>query len=301
VNEIDTLARLRQDMPPISAHARAQGRLRLLSAMDEHALPARPGLPARRILLFGAAVLILTIILVGYQIVGPPGAGTTAEAATVLHKAAAAAVTAPVPAPRADQFTYIDVLHVTSGERQRTQTWTSVDGSRPGLTRSAGFLGSSSDVVPPYDPAGGLYAAPYTVLAKLPTDPAALLKVLGTDPYVENEVRSNKVTRDVGIWSLIRELVETAPPPQKAALFQAASRIKGIRYVAGAIDAAGRTGEAVGLDDPRLGNIQFIFDRKTHEFLGERILTVGSTTQVQFNDALQQTGLADTPGVVPSR
>lgn len=301
MNEIDVLTRLRQDTPPMSARARAQGRLRLLGEIEGRTATARRWQPARRMLVFGAALVAVTVVLVGYQIVGPRGATSSAEAATVLHRAATAAAGVPLREPRADQFTYVEVVHVAAGSRQRVQRWTSVDGSRPGLLRSAGFLGSSTERIPPYQPAGGLLAAPYTVLAQLPTDPVALLRALGDDPYVRNDVRNNKMSRDVGIWSLIRELVETAPPAQKAALFRAASTIKGITYVASATDAAGRTGEAVGLEDPRLGNIQFIFDRETHEFLGERILDRGSTTAIQFNDAIEQTGVVDAVGSLPRK
>lgn len=301
MNEIDELTRLRQDTPPMSAHARARGRLRLQAEIEGSAAAPRRRPVARRVALLGAAVVALTAALVGYQIVGPPEAGSTAEAATVLQRAAAVAGATAARAPQPDQFTYVDVVHVTGGERQRVQTWTSVDGSRPGLIRSAGFLGARSEEIPPYDAAAGLSTAPYAVLAKLPTEPAALLNVLQADPYVKNDVRSNGVSRDVGVWSLIRELVETAPAPQRAALFQTASRIEGITYVATATDAAGRAGEAVGLGDPRLGSVQFIFDKRTHEFLGERILNRGSTTQVQFNDAVQQTGIVDKVGDTPPK
>ncbi|GIM96219.1 CU044_5270 family protein [Paractinoplanes toevensis] len=299
MDEFDVLTQLRQDTPAMSARARAQGRLRLLGEIEGRRRESR-WLPARRTMLAAAGVVILTVAILGYQVVGSPDGGSTAEASTVLQ-AAAAVAGVPAAVPRAEQFTYVEVVHVTSGGRQRVQEWRSVDGSRPGLIRSSGFLGSTSGAIAPYDPAAGLRTAPYAVLAKLPTDPAALARVLGEDPYVQDSVRYNNVSRDVGIWSLVRELVETAPPAQKAALFQAASTIKGITYVPTATDAAGRTGEAVGLDDPRLGNVQFLFDRDTHAFLGERILNHGSTTSIQFNDAIQQTGVADTAGSVPRR
>jgi hypothetical protein len=296
--ELDALIRFRADTPAMTHRTLVQGRLRV---MDEiHGKPAR-GLgrvPRRRAaILAGAAV---GLGLVGSQLVGLTGTGPTAQAATVLTAAASAVESSSGPAPRQDQFVYLRILHVTSGMRQTMEIWTSADGSRQGLSRSRGFLGSNELPVETYRPAEGLRQAPYTVLAKLPTDPAALLKVLYADPAVSQDVTHNKVSRDVAVWGLIRDLVQNAPAVQKAALFKAAATIHGITYVADAADAAGRSGEAVGLPDPRLGSVQFIFDKTTHAFLGERILAQGSTTKVQFNDTVERVAVVDKAGQAPT-
>jgi hypothetical protein len=300
VNEIDALSRFRPDTPTMSPHAQAHGRLRLIGEINARPARTHRWLPGRRSLLLAGIATVLTVAVLGYQVVGPPTAGSAAEAATVLNRAAAAVFPASGPAPRADQFIYLDVLMVTSGMKQRTQTWTAVDGSRPGLIQSAGFLRTRTTKITPYDQANGLHDAPYAVLAKLPTDPEALLGVLYDQPWVKEQMRANHLTRDTAVWNLLRELVVAAPPVQKAALFETAARIKGITYVKNAVDAAGRSGEAVGLDVRGLGNVQFIFDRTTHAFLGERILDPGSTTRVQFNNAIQQTAVVDTAGKLPS-
>jgi len=300
MNDLDVLTGIRHDTPAISARARHQGRNRLLDEIGGSRPRASRWRLARRPMLLTGAAAAITAVLVAFQVAGTPAKNSTAEAATVLTLAASAVTITPAIAPRSDQFIYLDVVHVTGGMTQHVQTWTSVDGSRPGLIRSAGFLGNSSTVSPRPDPAHGLRQAPYAVVAELPTDPQALLRALYADPYVEEQMQHNGISREVAVWSMLRDLVETAPGAQKAAMFKAAALIPGITHVEHATDAAGRSGEAVGLEDPRLGSIQFIFDTHTHAFLGERVMDPGSTTSVQFNDAVQHTGVADKPGVVPN-
>lgn len=299
MSEIDVLTSLRRDTRTMSTRAQIQGRLRLTGQITTQRSGTPRWLPTRRALLLTAVAALLSAAVFGYQIVGPPTAGGTAEAATVLNQAAAAVSVAPGPPPRPEQFMYLEVQHVTGGQTQRVQTWTAVDGSRPGLIRIQGFAGTSTHHVVRYDPADGLRTAPYTVLAKLPIDPALLLRILSDDPYVLDQRQHNSLSRAAAIWSLLREIVAMAPPPQKAALFKVASQINGIAHVKHATDAAGRAGEAVGLNQPGLGNVQFVFDTNTHTFLGERILNPGSATDVQFNTAVRRTAVVDTPGTSP--
>lgn len=299
MNEIDALDQFRENTPAMSARAQVQGRRRLNEAITGERPGRRRGLLARRTLLLGAAAATLSVAVVAYGVVGQPGPDSTAAAATVLQRAAGAISPESGPAPRPGQFIYLDILRVTSGMKQRVQTWTAVDGSRPGLIRSDGFLGKDTSPVPPYQPEQGLHQAPYTVLSALPTDPTELVQILYADPHVRGQMRANNLSREVAVWDTLRSLVETAPPAQKAALFKAAAQIKGIVYVESATDAAGRTGEAVGLEDPRLGSVQFIFDRDSHEFLGERTMRRGSTTEVQFNATVQRTAVVDAAGRLP--
>lgn len=302
MNELDQLTRFRDDTPEMTNRALAQGRLRVMKEIRGRTDRAAAR-PFRRRVGIVVVAGALGLGLAGSQLLGVTGPGPEARAATVLNAAADAAADAanrtPMPAPRPGQFVYQRIVHVTSGMRQTVETWTSADGTRAGLVRSRGFLGTQTTTIDRYDPAAGLRAAPYTVLAKLPTDPDALLKTLYADPGVREQVRQNKVSADVEVWGLLRGLVESAPPAQKAALFLAAAKIKGITYVAEARDAAGRTGEAVGLDDPRLGNVQLIFDKSSHAFLGERIIGRGSTAAVAFNDAVQQVAVVERAGETP--
>jgi hypothetical protein len=292
-DEFDALARLRQDIPAMSHRAQVQARLRLMNEIRTAQRRPRAWRMSRRAVIMGVAAASLGVTLVGVQLTVVGGQDSAAQAATLLNNAATVAGASTMPTPRKGQFVYLRVLHVTSGMKERAETWTSADGSQPGLTRSSGAIANISTTLDRYNPATGLRDAPYLVLAKLPTDPDALLKVLSADPAVATDVTHNKVSRDVAIWGLIRNLVENAPPAQKAALFKAAAKIHGITYVPSATDAAGRSGEAVGLPDPRLGTIQFIFTKDTHVFLGERILARGSATNVEFNDTIETIAVVD--------
>ncbi|GAA2143010.1 CU044_5270 family protein [Kitasatospora kazusensis] len=303
-NDTDVLARFRQDVPAMSAQARFQGRQRLEAAMSgQGGRPLRRP-RTRRVLASAGVALALAGGVIGYQIAGPAGADTSAQAAEVLNDAAVtAAATAHTVVglkPRPDQYIYLDVLHTTSGMNDRTQSWTSADGTRQGLVRTSGFMGDHSSPIDPYKSGDSLRDAPYLVLAKLPTDPDALLRILYADPAVLGDQQHNGTKADVALWGLLRDLVENVPAAQEAALFKVAAKVPHISYSDNATDAAGRPGVAVGLPDPRLGTIQFVFDRSSHAFLGERILSPGSTTQVEFNDTVQRTAVVDKPGQLPN-
>jgi len=299
VNELDELVKLRRKSSLFSEHARTRARILLVEEISRRP-PRRRSRPRWAVLVTGVTAALGALIL-GCQAMRTPDESSEAEAATVLNQAAVAAVQSTEPKPRPDQFLYRDVLHQTGRLEQRVQTWTSVDGSRAGLVRTEGFLGSDRLVVQPYDPADGLYQAPYTVLAALPTEPVRLLQVLYSDPYVTRQVQGGAVDRDVAVWNVLRDLVETAPPAQRAALFQAARQIPGIVYIGRATDAAGRAGEAIGLTDPHVGCIQFVFDEETHSFLGERIVDPRNLATVRFSATIRQAGIVGNVDELPHR
>lgn len=83
---------------------------------------------------------------------------------------------------------------------------------------------------------------------------------------------SDGSSRALAVWTLIRFLVQNAPPAQQAALFRAAARIPGIQRLENAVDADGRASVAVGLRGPRVGRVEMLFDARSHRYLGERIV-----------------------------
>jgi hypothetical protein len=245
-------------------------------------------------------VLALTGGIVGTLAVGQSFAAAPSHAAQVLNAAANAADHAPA---KSGQFEYIDVLHLTSTPTpvEHDQRWLSVDGSQDGLEVGSGWWNNTTTIpANSYHPGDSLKDAPYDVIAKLPTDSAQLSKILANDPYVLGDEKYNGTAPNVAVWGLMRLLVETAPPAQEAALFRVAAGLEGVGYSAGATDAAGRSGEAVGMEDPRLGFIQFIFDKGDHRFLGERVLgNPTGSTGVEFNDAVLTRGFVDSVGQLP--
>ncbi|BAJ30011.1 MULTISPECIES: CU044_5270 family protein [Kitasatospora] len=317
MDEIARLAEFRADTAPLSAPARSRGRRQLAVAAAAAARrpswwrPARGrpltrrGLPGgrRRLLVAVAMTLALTAGVAGSQLAGPGAGESSAQAVSVLNLAADAVVNGPMPRP--DQYVYIDVLDVTSLPDDPTvsERWISVDGSRPNTYRLSGAYVNRSGPLDPYGIAGSLLNASYLRMAELPTDPEELLKILRADPFVDADLGYPGMTRDVGVWDLIRSLLTgPCPPAQQAALFRAAARLPGIGYVEEATDALGRPGEAVALFNPRVGRSELVLDRKTHAFLGERVLGDGPDGKpiVALNSAVRTVAFVDGPGRLPS-
>ncbi|MFH9724557.1 CU044_5270 family protein [Streptomyces sp. NPDC017254] len=238
---------------------------------------------------------------------GPPGTGRVTAgqeaspgAVRVLSRAALAAAAAPAPDAGPDGYVYVKSLVAHAGRSasggsatlpraHRREVWLSADGSRPGLLREPG----SADT--PLGPPLPVYeldhrgAAPrmstagaeppsvtnptHAYVATLPTDPEALLRL------IRDETRRSGGDPDQRAFTAIGTLLaETwAPPKVTAALYEAAARIPGVTVVPSAKDAAGREGVAVART--AYGEqTQWIFDRTTSVFLGERTVLTGTTT-----------------------
>ncbi|MET8546495.1 CU044_5270 family protein, partial [Kitasatospora sp. NPDC004799] len=241
------------------------------------------------------------------------GVTATAEAVRLLDRIALAAADGPEQPPvRADQFVYIesrvgyaaqsaDGGPVTMAPVHTRQVWLSADGSRPGLLREQGGPDSRLDAPRGGAPGGGapsIDAPTHTYVAALPTDPDALLALIrdggrGGDP-------------DQRAFAAIGDLLaETWAPPQVgAALCRAAERIPGVTVVPSAVDAAGREGIAVART-AHGQQTQWIFDRTTYAFLGERTVLgedgeAGPAGTVVGTSAVLAKGAADRPGELPS-
>ncbi|WP_255684287.1 CU044_5270 family protein [Micromonospora okii] len=102
--------------------------------------------------------------------------------------------------------------------------------------------------------------------ANLPTDPEALLRHAYAVADREDQ------PRDYGAFDFIGGALRESllPPEVNAALYRAAAKIPGAVLVPESVDAAGRTGVAVGFTDEFGQRTEWIFDRSTYEYLGER-------------------------------
>ncbi|MGW1405592.1 CU044_5270 family protein [Streptomyces sp. NPDC002403] len=264
--------------------------------------PARPRRPLLRVL----APVVVCALVAGVVVVvnlpdaprrGPAtvaggGASRATEATRLLDRIALAAATEQRTAVRADQFVYIEskVAYaaqsagggpVTMPPVHTRQVWLSADGSRPGLLREAGEpdtrLGADGPVGTVDGPGatprpGTLHASgpsvgnpTHTYVATLPTDPDALLEL------IRDETRGQGQDPDQRAFTAIGDLLaETwAPPRVGAALYRAAAKIPGVTVVRAAGDAAGREGVAVART-AQGRQTQWVFDRTTYAFLGER-------------------------------
>ncbi|GJF30088.1 hypothetical protein KNE206_27880 [Kitasatospora sp. NE20-6] len=218
------------------------------------------------------------------------GGGTEVSAAEVLDRAASGAAGQPVPDARDGRFVYVRSLVAFSGSNEATheqvpagtpherQLWQSVDGSRPGLLVEEGQRpGRAVKPGDPYPPnpdgseplepntAPGVNAPTYRFLASLPTRPDELLARIYAD------TRGAGVSPDQEAFATIGDLLreQLAPPAVTAALYRAAARIPGVTAVPDAVDASGRHGVAVAHTSGGL-RTEWIFDRATYAFLGER-------------------------------
>ncbi|MFJ2788847.1 MULTISPECIES: CU044_5270 family protein [unclassified Streptomyces] len=224
----------------------------------------------------------------------PGGAGQ------VLTRAALAAAAAPPPDVRADGYVYVRSLVAHAGRAasggaaalpavHRREVWLSADGSRAGLLREPGAadveLGARApvyeldhrgatprkttiDMAPP-----SVTHPTHAYVATLPTDPDALLRLIRAETG-----RAGGDTDQRAFTAIGTLLAETwAPPKVTAALYEAAARVPGVTVLPSAKDAAGREGVAVARTSGG-AQTQWIFDRATSAFLGERTVLTEATS-----------------------
>ncbi|MFJ9825078.1 CU044_5270 family protein [Streptomyces sp. NPDC101160] len=258
---------------------------------------------------------------------GVAAAPVTPTADQVLSRAALAASVSPQAAARPDQFVYIESLTAHAARRadggpaalpqaHRRQVWLSADGTREGLLREAGApdtpLGVRGRVyeldhrgatprpgtLGPAEPS--ITQPTHTFVASLPTDPETLLRLV----YAQTRPADGGDPHQRAFTAIGTLLTETwAPPRVTAALYEAAARIPGTSVLPRATDAAGREGVAVART-AHGEQTQWIFDRTTSAFLGERtVLTragsAGPAGTLLGTTAVLTKAVADRPGEVP--
>ncbi|MFJ8959702.1 CU044_5270 family protein [Lentzea sp. NPDC102401] len=192
------------------------------------------------------------------------------SAVQLLNHAAAAARSKPDVVPRPDQFYY-----VRTGERE---DWFSVDGTRDGqmiLSGNAppipvpGCVDGRRKVLDKYDqPTGGTEECTpdRSYRDDLPTTADEMLKVLQGD---DKDRPVNSYGKDV--LSLVFD--SYLPGPQRAALFEAATRVPGLTVVQNV--SSGRPGIGISWPVPEgsLPSAQpvvMVFDKDTYEYLGTK-------------------------------
>ncbi|MFF0451375.1 CU044_5270 family protein [Streptomyces sp. NPDC004609] len=204
-----------------------------------------------------------------------------------ISLAAASETTRPTVKP--GQFVYIesrtadtfveiegDDSSLASHPLHTRQVWLSSDGTEGWLIDPTVNDGPEGETLSLPDEQGNtrkadLNGPSYDYLTKLTTDPDKLLAKI----YKETEGQGN--SPDQQAFSTIGDLLGESYPPAElySALFKTAAKIPGVVVVNDAVDAAGRHGIAVArLDETSGAREEWIFDRKTHVFLGERSVQV---------------------------
>ncbi|MEU4622710.1 CU044_5270 family protein [Actinoplanes sp. NPDC023801] len=115
-------------------------------------------------------------------------------------------------------------------------------------------------------------ARPVDLQPELPDDPEALL----TKIYAESKGQGH--SSDGQAFTVIGDLLSESllSPEQTAVLYRAAARIPGVELVPDAVDAIGRHGVAVARTEQSRRR-EWIFDRATGQYLGERSYLVEDT------------------------
>ncbi|MEU0207790.1 CU044_5270 family protein [Streptomyces canus] len=270
--------------------------------------------------LTGALLVTLSVDGRGPATGSSPSA-TASGASVTLNRIATAAMASDTVRVRDDQFVYVRTLErqntgsftgpIRLGAPHTEERWTSQD---PGPLRVTGWIrASGKDAIMPDqmipiespDPRpAGVDHPTYRWLASLPTDPDALLARLRKEARpVEGE------SRDQAVFSLIGDLIggTIMPPANAAAFYQAAAKLPGVREIPDAVDAAGRHGIAITLDDTGFATRdEWIFDKETLALLGSRFYITdpdrGITTEtLAGTSAVMETAVVGGKGEVPGR
>ncbi|WP_406436863.1 CU044_5270 family protein [Streptomyces sp. NBC_00631] len=232
----------------------------------------------------------------GVQNAGPAltttiGAATTEGVPQLLDQIslAAAETSASRPAVRPGQYIYIksksadsyvsnvDGKSSLAGHPLHTrQIWKSPDGTKGWLIDPAVDKSPEGETLSLPDEQGmtpkpSLNGPSYDYLTKLTTDPDKLLAKI----YSETKGQGNSPDQEA--FTTIGDLLGESYPPAELypALFKAAAKIPGVVVVDDATDAVGRHGVAVArLDEASGEREEWIFDKKSHVFLGERSVQV---------------------------
>ncbi|MEU9340297.1 CU044_5270 family protein [Streptomyces sp. NPDC048278] len=244
------------------------------------------------------------------------GTADAEGAPRLLDRISLAAATTSAPTPHQGQYVYIaskvantyyredgDDSGVVSDKLHSRQVWSSLDG-KDGWLIEAGQTGDQGITLASKVPSAGAY----DTLAGLPTDPDALLQRI----YRQSDAhRDADVPRDQAAFVAIGDLLTESYPPAKvgAALYKAAARIPGVVAVDDAADATGRHGVAIARENPADGErTEWIFDKKTLRFLGERTVVVKKVTDsplkvgtVTFTSAITDRSIVDANKQIPGQ
>lgn len=269
------LVRDLDDTPLKSADQLAAARAQLVAGMK----PPRRGragiIAVATIAVAAAAAAVAVVLPSGTPDPASPDAAITEPktpvdtAVQLLNHAAAAARSKPDVVPRPDQFYYL--------RDGKWEAWFSVDGTRDGRISTGssdpstvpGCVDGRSRVFDKYDRPTG-ETEPCTPKRRyrddLPTTPDEMLKVLQGD---DKDRPVNSYGKDV----LSMFAFSYLPGPQRAALFEAATKVPGLTLVENV--SSGRPGIGITWPLPK-GSASWaeptvmVFDKDTYEYLGTK-------------------------------
>ncbi|MEV5767792.1 CU044_5270 family protein [Micromonospora sp. NPDC052213] len=302
MDDLRLLQQIGQETPPATPEQLASARGRLLAAMTATS-PApttirRSNRRSWRLVLSGmvaagVAAAVTSVVVLAPDQFGGDAPVARADASHVLRNAAAVSLRMPDLTPRSDQLIY----QRTQNRQSTRESWMSVDGTRDGLVRETSAAGTTETVIPGCRNGrmaavkGGQVVPGRTeqctpepaYRSDLPTDAAAMRTYLAGHRSGEaGDV--NAAGKDVLF------LAESYLRPQtRAALYEAAAAVPGLRAVENVTDGAGRPG--IGIAWPSTNGAEqmvLVFHRETYAYLGtSRYTAVIAHTVV---DEVGQTG-----------
>ncbi|TMR23396.1 hypothetical protein ETD86_07940 [Nonomuraea turkmeniaca] len=206
-----------------------------------------------------------------------------ANAQTVLHSAAQAALHRKFTAPRPDQWVYIEtrvqgVGKPAPGEVQTPRTplethvdrsWTRADGKEVALFEDGKLVRSPTG--------GGMPPVDYATVAALPTDPDALLAWMYANM---GDLHNSEEDRHNWAYLLLGSLLaqNLVPPAQEAAVYRTMAKIPGVTVAPDAVDVDGRPAVAVARVEDGWVSHELLLDRSTYTYLGERAVASADYT-----------------------
>jgi hypothetical protein len=300
MSDLDLIRDLTPDIPLPGPAELAPARSRLAAAIaGERRTGSRPAAVSGRwrgwLALAGAAAAALAAGAAGLLIATTapgihPGrsAGATggtalvrvdATAASVLHRAALAALRLPAATPRPDQFVYVEWANGIRADHL-FQAWLSVDGTRNGLIRSGG-----TDLVDrgcrdrdghragqnqgsPRGSAASYSCTPAPAfLPGMPASPRGVLRYLEKTYGVRLGTSQKSRTR---LGQTVDGLLTFTYllPRQRAALYELLAQTPGFSVVPDAADPTGRRGIGASWHFGDGNTMMIIFDRRTYAELG---------------------------------
>jgi hypothetical protein len=313
MNEMKVLAELGARLDPPSVQPPVETRRRVMTVTTRRrprfAMP-RLGL---RLAAAGALAAVATGAVLAGQVVGvgdrPPA--STAQAAEILRGAAAQAQRRPTVQVRGDEFIYVESIATSASldasgggaatlESRQRRIWLSADGTHDGLIRTRPEDGSgdwteqslpgcrdgvlavrkgNETVQTTCEPTPGYHG-------DLPTDPGAMLSYLRGRGGSKNGPDQDAFT---AAGDLIREAY--LAPPVLAAVFEAVGRIPGVTVAGNVTDEAGRAGVVLTRDEVQGSRAELIFDPKTYEYLGERVVVSHDQDGLRAGQILNSTAI----------
>ncbi|MEO3742224.1 CU044_5270 family protein [Plantactinospora sp. B5E13] len=284
MDDLRLLRELGQEIPPTTPERLASARNRLVTEMTK----TSPGLTTIRrstrrnwrlvfsgLAAAGVAAAVTSVLVLAPDQVGGEVPAARADATQVLHNAAAAALRLPDATPRADQFIYRRIQDGPS----TYESWLSVDGTRDGLVKEVTGGESTQTLVPGCrDGQAAVVKGGQALPGRtepctpepayrpdLPTEAAAMGAYLAK--HRSGEPGSvNSAGKDV--YYLAGGYLR---PESRAALYQAAAAVPGLRAVENVTDGAGRPG--IGIAWPSITangptDQVLVFDAETYTLLG---------------------------------